>query len=419
MIKKIKENLNFTFRALRHKNYQLFFSGQCISLVGTWMQQIAMSWLVYMLTKSPLIMGIITFSGSIPSLFISPFAGVIIDRIDKYKAMVVVQFLFMIEAFLLAALTLSGVIKVWHIVVLSIIAGLTIAFDMPLRQSFVVQLIEDAEDLGNAISLNSMTFNMARLIGPAIAGALVAAVGEGICFLLNALSYIAVIAALFFMTINYNLKPKSDKKHIFAELADGFSYAYHEKPIRNIILFLGATSFIGMSFPVLMPIFAKEILHGGAQTMGFLMSSSGVGALIGAIRLANKKEISDYGKVLVFAPLLFSLGLGGLAFVHNLWIALVLLFFTGFGMVSVMASCNTLIQHWVDEDKRGRVMSFYTMAFMGTAPLGSLFGGAIAEKIGVPDTFFLCGIGMVIIAIVLGPKLVKSAVKKEVYVNKL
>ena len=218
MISKIKENLHFTFRALKYKNYQLFFWGQGVSLVGTWMQQIAISWLVYMLTKSPLIMGVITFAGLIPSLFISPFAGVFIDRIDKYKAMIIVQIFFMIEAFLLAALTLSGNIKIWQIVVLSILTGVTAAIDMPLRQSFVVQLVEEAEYIGNAISLNSMSFNLARLIGPAIAGVLIAAVGEGMCFLVNALSYIAVIAALLFMDIKYIRVQKTEESNMMKEL---------------------------------------------------------------------------------------------------------------------------------------------------------------------------------------------------------
>jgi len=372
-----------------------------------------MSWLIYSLTNSPLLMGLIMFAGTIPSLFLSPYAGVMIDRINKYHALILLQTLFMIETFVIAILTLTGVIQVWHIVLLSILIGITNAFDMPLRQAFVVHLIEGGEDLGNAISLNSSSFNLARLVGPAIAGMLIAGFGEGLCFLLNALSYIAVIAALLAMNIDIPVLKTTAKKNIFREFKVGLKYAFDSMPIRNILIYLSITSLIGMSFPVLMPIFAKEILRGNAQTLGFLMSASGVGALMGALYLAGKKSALGLEKWIYIASLVFALGLSGLAFVQRTSIALILLFFTGLGMVIIIAACNTMIQNLVDNDKRGRVMSLYTMAFMGTAPIGSLCGGAVAEKIGVPSTFLLTGLTMLVAAFIFSTKLKYFKIKPE------
>lgn len=350
----MNEKLYLTFRALRHRNYRLFFLGQCISLIGTWIQQIAMSWLVYSLTKSALLMGIITFASSLPSLLVSPFAGVLIDRVDKRRALMIVQALFMVETFVLATLTILGSIQVWHIIVLGVLMGITNAIDMPLRQAFVVKLVDDIEDLSNAISLNSSIFNLARLIGPAIAGILIASVGEGICFLLNSLSYIAVIWAIFLMKINFTTTRKPNKSNMLNELKEGYIYALNSKPIRTIIFYIAASSLFGMSFFVIMPIFAKEILHGNAQTLGFLMSSSGVGALIGALYLAAKRSSVGMEKWIYFASLLCGAALLCLNFTTKLWISLIVLFFTGMGVVIIIACCNTLIQNLVDDDKRGR-----------------------------------------------------------------
>lgn len=402
---KMNETISSTFRALRNRNYRLFFSGQCISVTGTWIQQVAINWLVYSLTKSALLMGLIMFAGSIPSLFLSPIAGVVIDRINKYHALIILQTLFMLEALVLAILTLTGIIQVWQIVVLSISIGITNAFDMPLRQAFVVHLIDRNEDLSNAISLNSSSMNFALLIGPAIAGTLIAAFGEGICFLLNSLSYIAVIAALFAMRLGVMPINESNGTNIFEEFKEGFKYVSDSLPMRNIIIFLATASLVGMSYIVLMPIFAKEILHGNAQTLGFLLSSAGVGALFGALHLAGKKSVLGFGKWICFASLILGLGLIELAFVDKFFLAVMLLLLVGFGMVTIISSCNTLIQDIVDDDKRGRVMSLYTMAFMGTTPIGSLFGGAIAHKIGVPHTFLITGTIMIISSAVFSTKL--------------
>lgn len=405
MTNKMTEKISLTFRALQNRNYRLFFSGQCVSVTGTWIQQVAINWLVYSLTKSALLMGVIMFAGTIPSLFLSPLAGVVVDRINKYHVLIMLQTLFMIEAFILAILTLTGIIQVWHIVILSISIGITNAFDMPLRQAFVVQLIDKSEDLGNAISLNTSSLNLALLIGPAIAGTLIAAFGEGICFLINSLSYIAVIAALFAMRIKLLPIYETNGTNVFQEFHEGLKYVSNSFPMRNIIIYLATASLVGMSYIVLMPIFAKEILLGNAQTLGFLLSTAGVGALFGALYLAGKKTILGLEKWICIASLILGLGLVGLAFVNKFLIALILLFFIGFGMVVVIASCNTLVQDIVDDDKRGRVMSLYTMAFMGTTPIGSLFGGVIAHKIGVPHTFLLAGLIMIIAAFVFSTKL--------------
>lgn len=350
-------------------------------------------------------MGVIVFISSIPSLIVSPFAGVWIDRIDKHRTLIILQTLFLIETFILAILALTGVIQVWHIVVISTLIGITGAIDMPLRQAFVVDLVDDNADIGNAISLNSSSFNLARLIGPAIAGVLISVFNEGICFLINSFSYIAVIGALFAMRMKAKTARIATGLNIIQELKEGIKYAYKSIPIRAIIIYLAIACFISMSYPVLMPIFAKEILHGNAQTLGFLMSVSGIGALFGALYLASKKSVSGLGKWVCIASLLFGIGLVGLSFSKEILISLAMLFITGFGMVIVIAACNTLLQHFVDDDKRGRVMSLYTMAFIGTAPIGSLCGGAIAEKIGVPYTFLLAGSIVILSALIFGSKL--------------
>ena len=401
----MNETIYLTFRALRNRNYRLFFSGQCISVTGTWIQQVAINWLVYSLTKSALLMGVIMFAGSIPSLFLSPLAGVVVDRINKYHALIILQTLFMLEAFILAILTLTGIIQVWQIVLLSISIGITNAFDMPLRQAFVVHLIDNNEDLGNAISLNSSSMNLALLVGPAVAGTLIAAFGEGICFLINSISYIAVIAALLAMRMKFIPIHEANGKNIFQEFHEGFKCVSNSLPMRNIIIYLAIASLVGMSYIVLLPIFAKEILHGNAQTLGFLLSTAGVGALFGALYLAGKKSILGLEKWICAASLILGFGLVGLAFADKFLIALMLLFFIGFGMVVIIASCNMLVQNIVEDDKRGRVMSLYTMAFMGTTPIGSLFGGIIAHKIGVPHTFLLAGLIMLIGSIVFSTKL--------------
>lgn len=364
----------------------------------------AMIWLTYSLSKSPTLMGVITFVSFIPSFIVSPFAGVWIDRVNQYYLLIAMQTLFMILAFILAILTIFGHIQVWHLLLLGALTGIIYAIDMPLRQTFIVQLIDNDDDLGNAISLNSSSFNLARLIGPAIAGILIAGFGEGICFLINAISYIAVIIALFAMRITIKPIKQINELKVFKEIKEGFEYSFNSKPIRNIIIYLAIGSFIGMALPVLMPIFAKEILHGGAHTLGFLMSTSGIGALFGGLYLAEKISILGLEKSIFFASLFFGFSLIGLAFADNLLVSLALSFIIGFGIIIVVSACNTLVQSIVDNEKRGRVMSIYTMAFTGTSPIGSLFGGIIADKIGVSSTFFLCGLIIIIAALIFCTK---------------
>lgn len=400
----MKTDLKEMFRALRYRNYRLFFSGQFISLIGTWMQQIAMSWLVYKLTNSAFLLGAIGFMGQMPVFLITPFAGVFADRWNKHKVLVVTQTLSMIQALVLSALVLTHTITLWQIICLQIFLGLINAFDIPVRQSFIVHMVEKKEDLGNAIALNSSMVNGARLVGPSIAGVLIAAVGEGICFLVNGLSYIAVIIALLAMKIP-QVKQISSGKKMLQELKGGFKYAFGFMPIRYIILFLGLVSLVGMPYAILMPIFAKDILHGGPHTFGFLMGLAGIGALVGALYLASRKSAFGLEKIIVYGAGIFGCSLIAFSLSKVLWLSMILMLFAGFGMMIQMASSNTLLQTITDDDKRGRVMSFYTMAFMGMAPFGSLLAGWMASVMGAPNTLLIGGIFCIIGALMFSKKL--------------
>jgi MFS family permease len=383
------KGLRLIFRALYHRNYRLFFGGQGISLIGTWMQQIAMSWLVYRMTNSAFLLGLVGFSSQICSLIFSPFAGVLSDRWNRHHILVVTQSLAMVQAFILAFLTLMGVIAVHHLILLAIFLGLVNAFDMPTRQSFVVEMVEKREDLGNAIALNSFLFNGARLVGPSLAGILISLLGEGMCFLLNGVSFFAVIIALLAMKMNQ--KKEIKRAQVLQGLKEGFSYAFGFPPIRSILFFLGWISLVGMAYTTLMPVFAKDILQGGPQTYGFLMAASGVGAVIGAIYLASRRSVLGLGKIIAIASAIFGIGLISLSFSHVLWLSWCLLLLVGFGMMVHMASSNTILQTMVDDDKRGRIMSLYAMAFMGMSPIGSLTGGSLAGMIGAPNTLIIFG----------------------------
>ena len=380
-----------TLRALRHKNYRLFFGGQSLSLIGTWMQQVALGWLVYRLTDSAFLLGLVGFSSQIPTFILASVAGVLADRYNKHKIIIATQTLAMIQAFILAFLTLSGKIQIWQILLLSLFSGMINAFDMPTRQSFVIDMVEDRNDLPNAIALNSSMFNAARLIGPTLAGVLITALGEGMCFLINAISYIAVIAALFLMNI-IPMANNNTREKVLEGLKEGIKYAYNFKPIRTLLLLIGLVSLTGMPYTVLMPVFAKDILHGDAHTLGFLFGTVGSGALIGAIYLASRKSVLGLGRWIAIATSIFSLGLLFFSFSRNICLSVSLMLFTGFGMMMQMASTNTLLQTLVDDDKRGRVMSLYVMAFMGTAPFGSFMAGTLASTIGAPYTVLSSGV---------------------------
>jgi MFS family permease len=385
----------FILRALHHRNYRLFFGGQSISLVGTWMQQIAMGWLVYRLTNSALLLGLVSFSSQIPVFLFASIAGVYADRWNRHRMLVATQTLSMIQALTLAFLALTGTIHVWQIIALSIFIGVINAFDMPTRQSFIVQIVDKAEDLGNAIALNSFMFNGARLIGPAIAGILIGFLGEGICFLINGLSYVGIIIALLAIKVPKR-KKAAHASRLWQDLKEGYSYAFGFAPIRYILLQLGLMSFMGMSYAVLMPVFAKDILHGGPHTLGFLMAASGIGALTGSVYLASRQTILGLGRLIAYASVIFGMGIIAFSLSKILIVSLSMMFLTGFGMIVQIASSNTILQSIVEEDKRGRLMSIYTTAIIGMAPIGNLFAGALASWIGAPNTLILSGLSCII-----------------------
>jgi MFS family permease len=368
------------WRALRHRNFRLFFGGQTISLTGTWMTRIATSWLVYRLTGSALLLGTVGFAGQIPAFLVAPFAGVWVDRLDRRKVLVWTQTLAMIQSFVLAALTLSGHITVGLILVLSVMQGLINAFDMPGRQAFMVQMVGDRADLGNAIAINSSMVNMARLIGPSLAGMVIAATNEGWCFLIDGISYIAVIASLVMMRLDARAVLRAATSTLY-ELKEGWSYVSGFLPIRTILLLFAVVSLMGMPFVVLMPIFAAQVLHGGPHTLGFLMGAMGVGALISALSLAARKSVRGLIRMIPLAAVVFGLGLVGFGVSNFYWLSMLMVTVAGAGMMQGMAASNTIIQTLVHEDKRGRVMSYYTMAFVGMAPFGSLLAGAMAHVI--------------------------------------
>jgi MFS family permease len=379
-------------RALRSRNFRLFFGGQSISLVGTWITRVATSWLVYRLTGSLLLLGVVGFAGQIPTLVLSPFTGVLVDRWDRHRLLVVTQVLSMLQSAALAVLVFSHHITVAWIIVLQVVQGVINTFDTPARQAFVVEMVEDRADLPNAIALNSSMVNASRIIGPSIGGVVIAAVGEGWCFTADAVSYLAVIASLLAMTVPPRVRPPRTTS-AFEELADGFRYVSRFLPVRSALTLLALVSLLGMPYSVLMPAIATRQLHGGANTLGFLMTASGVGALAGALYLAARRTVLGLGRAMSLAATVFGLGLVLFSLSRVLWLSLLILPIVGAGMMITMASTNTIVQTIVEEHLRGRVMAFYTMAFLGTAPIGSLLAGIVAEHIGSEHTILAGGIG--------------------------
>jgi MFS family permease len=380
-----------SLRALRSRNYRLFFAGQSVSLIGTWMTRLAMSWIVYQLTDSAFLLGLTSFVGQIPAFFVAPIAGVWLDRWDRHRVLVITQVLAMIQSLALALLAFTGWINLWWIIGLALMQGLINAFDMPARQAFVIEMIEDRNDLGNAIALNSSMVNGAKLVGPAIAGVLVAAAGAGVCFLLDGISYIAVIYSLLAMRVT-RVEPRVSRKSALEELGEGWKYVVESPAIRSILLLLALVSVIGMPYTVLMPLIAAEVLHGGAHTLGFLMAMSGVGALASAIGLALRKTVIGLGKRIAVSAALFGGGLILLGVSKSLTVSLLLMVVTGFGMMQQMAASNTILQTIAADDKRGRVMSFYTLSILGMNPIGSLLAGGVAARVGVPATMIGAGV---------------------------
>jgi MFS family permease len=379
--------LPVTLRALKHRNFRLFAGGQLVSLIGTWMQTVAQGWLVYRLTGSSLLLGTVGFTSQIPVFLLAPLGGIAADRGDRRKIVVATQAASMTLAGVLAVLTLAGSIRVWHVMALSALLGAVNAFDIPARQAFLVDMV-GKDDLMNGIALNSSMFNGARVLGPGIAGLLVASLGEGWCFLLNAASYLAVIAGLLLMKLSPSRTRATDGSPL-QQIVQGF--AWHTMPVRHILLLVGLISAVGMPYTVLMPIFADQILHGGARGLGILMSATGLGALGGALFLASRSNVRGLGRWVAIASTGFGVSMGLFAFSPNLGFAALALVPTGGFMMLQMASSNTLLQAMVPDHLRGRVMSLYSMMFMGMAPLGSLFAGAAADRLGAPLTVALGG----------------------------
>jgi MFS family permease len=376
-------------RALRSRNYRLFVAGQLVSLIGTWMQMVAQSWLIYRLTRSAALLGVVGFAGQIPVFILAPLGGVIADRRNRHRVLIATQGTMMALAFVLAALTLGGHVRVWQILVLASLLGITNAFDIPARQAFLVETV-DRDDIVNAIALNSSMLNGARVVGPAVAGLVVAAVGEGWCFLLNAISYVAVIGALFMMRID--TRPHGHP-HASAwdSVVEGFAYSWHTKPVRALLLLLGLVSVMGMPYSVLMPIIADRILGGGPNAYGLLMSASGLGALAGAATLTLRRHIRGLGRWVAVSSIGFGVSLIAFSFSRSLWLSALLLMPAGFFVMVEMAASNTLIQSMIPDRLRGRVMAVYSMMFMGMAPVGALIAGALAAPLGAPETVAIGG----------------------------
>jgi MFS family permease len=385
-------------RSLRHRNYRLFFTGQSLSLIGTWMSQIATSWLIYRVTGSAWLLGLVGFSGQFPAFFLAPFAGVWIDRWNRLTILKITQLLSMMQSFALAAVVFTNHISVWNIALLTTFQGVVNAFDMPARQTFVVEMIRDRADLANAIALNSSMVNGSRLIGPSIAGLVIGFAGEGYCFLIDGVSYLAVIGCLFLMRIDTASAPLTGK-NIWAELEEGWEYVSGFTPIRSILLLLVAASLFGVPYSILLPVFASTVLHSGPHVLGFLTAASGLGALISAISLAMRKTIVGLGKMMSITAFTFGGGLIAFGLSHSLWLSMPLMLVVGFSMMQLMSASNTIMQTIVDEKKRGRVMSFYTMAIIGIMPFGSLLAGGLASKIGAPYTVMFGGSICMVIAL--------------------
>lgn len=390
-VTRVTQRLQPIFRALSSRNYRLFFAGQGISLIGTWMSQVATIWLVYQLTNSPFLLGLVGFASQVPNFIMAPFGGLLVDRWNRHRLIIIMQVLMMLITLTLAALTLTHTLQMWHIFVLSAFQGIVRAFEIPARQSFVVEMVERREDLGNAIALNSSIFNGARFVGPAIAGLLLSLVGAGICFLIDGMSYIAVIMALLAM----NVKPRERmiiNANPWQHLKEGFLYAVNFLPSRTLLMLLSLISLMGMPYTVLIPVFAIKILRGDAQTLGFLMAAAGVGALIAAVYLSAKTTVRGLEEMIAIAPAILGLSLIIFALSRSTELSLLMMFAVGFSSILQVAASNTILQTIIDDDKRGRMMSFYTMSFMGMMPIGNLLAGTLADQIGVSFTLSIGGI---------------------------
>jgi MFS family permease len=392
--------LRLMVRAFRYRNYRLFFLGQSLSLVGTWMQLVAVGWLVYRLTGSALQLGVVAFAGQISTLVLPPFAGLLADRVERRRLLIWTQSLFLAQAILLSLLVLSGSVRVWQIAVLSLMNGVINSFDMPARHSFVADLVPEREDLANAIPLNSAMFNSARLVGPSLAGILISRFGEGVCFLINAASYLAVLAALCAMRLPSVPRRENDAGHVLGEIRDGFGYAWRSLPLRGILLLLCLLSLTIMPYTTLLPAFARDVLHGTSRDYGFMVTASGVGCLVCNILFAARSNVIGLAGILSPASAATAVCLAGLSLCRGFSVSLMILFFLGGISMAQLTASNIILQTVVDPDKRGRVMSLYIMSFIGMIPVGSLVAGAVAEGIGVVRTMLggacICLVGALV-----------------------
>ncbi len=392
--------LKSTFRSLKYKNFRLFFPGLITSQIGIWIQNVAISWIVYDMTKSPFMMGSIMFLNTIPLFLITPFAGVIADKFDRHKLLMLIQILFAFQAFLMTVFALSGHLQIWNIMLLGLFLNIIAAVDAPLRQSTYVLLIDDKKDLSNAISLNSTCFNLARLLGPAIAGTLLSAVGAGWCFAINFLCILPCVFLVAMMDFKDQKSDKLKKESLFEGLKEGVEYSLHSDVIITLLLFSATFSFIALTYPLLMPVYTREVLNSGAQTLGYVMSSTGVGALAASMFLAAQTTLKGLKYILCFGAFLLSSGFICLGFNTEITAACFIMFCVGFGMTSAFTSDSTLLQSVIDDDKRGRVMSIYTVCFMGATSISNFIAGSIAETIGISRTFTIFGVTMLVGAVI-------------------
>ncbi|PZX65660.1 MFS transporter [Hydrotalea sandarakina] len=403
-----------SMRALQYKNFRLYFGGQAISLIGTWMQRIAVSWLVYTLTHSSFMLGLVAFAGQIPTMLLSPYAGAYVDRHSRYKTLLITQIASMVQAGILAALVITGTHTVITIIILSIMLGIINAFDTPARQSFMILMVEKKADLPNAIALNSSMVTLARLAGPAVAGILLSSFGEGVCFFMNFLSFIAVIVSLLLMKLK-TPPAKTIDEPIWQNLKEGYEYLQNSKGIRSAILLMALISFFVMPYNTLFPVYAQQIFKGNVTTFSWLNSIAGLGALMGAIYVATLRPDKDFLKIITLANLLISSCIILFSYMQNFWLALAIIMLGESGLLALIASTNTYIQTNVAENMRGRVISYYVMAFMGMQPLGSLLVGYLAHKTSAPFTLLIEGIAGIISVTAFVPAFKKAGMGKVVH----
>ena len=384
--------LTQTFRSLKYRNFRLFFPGLITSQVGIWIQNVALSWVVYDMTQSPFMMGTIMFLNTIPLFIITPFAGVIVDKFNRHRLLMIIQICFALQAFLMAAITLGRYLRIWNIIILGVFLNIVAAIDAPLRQSTYVLLVDDKNDLGNAISLNSTCFNMARLLGPAVAGVLLSAVGAGWCFAINFLCILPCVFLVAMMKFKDEKSEKVKNETIFEGLKEGLDYSIHSQKIILLLLFSAIFSFIALTYPMLMPVYTKEILHANAQILGYVMSSAGIGAVTASMFLASKTSLRGLKYILCFGAILLSCGFIELGFNNHIATACLIMFCVGFDMTSAFTSDSTLLQSVIDDDKRGSVMSIYAVCFMGATSISNFVAGSVAQMTGIANTFIIFGI---------------------------